>query len=188
MRFSVLALIAGMALSACGSGTTTPALGTDGKPLPRANNITSRDANKIPFRMLDSVNVVRGSNGRNPVVFNAQLNAAAATHSRDMAIQNRPWHFGSDGSSPIDRVARVGYTGSFRGETISETYESELETLAAWMADNDTRNIILDPQASEMGFAWHQEANGKVWWTLVMGAPAGTISNTPAVDLIATAE
>ncbi|WP_420861816.1 CAP domain-containing protein [Algirhabdus cladophorae] len=172
MRFSSLALVAALALSACGGGTTAPPIGSDGKPLPRANKITSRDANKIPFRMLDSVNVLRQNAGLANVAFNAQLNAAAATHARDMAIQNRPWHFGSDGSSPIDRVARVGYTGQFRGETISETYETELETLAAWMEDPDTRNVIMDAQASEMGFAWHQENNGKVWWTLVMGAPA----------------
>jgi len=191
MRFSILAVVAGLALTACAPSPSTSGIGTDGKPLPRANKITNRDANKIPFRMLDSVNVVRGSNGAAPVQFNAQLNAAAATHARDMAVQNRPWHFGSDGSSPIDRVARVGYTGSFRGETISETYETELETLAAWMEDGDTRNVILDPQASEMGFAWHQEENGKVWWTLVMGAPAGSLNiqpATPTSDLIATAE
>ena len=170
MRFSVLALIAGMALSACGSGTTTPALGTDGKPLPRANNITSRDANKIPFRMLDSVNVVRGSNGRNPVVFNAQLNAAAATHSRDMAIQNRPWHFGSDGSNPIQRVQRAGYTGAMLSENLSETFENDTETLDAWMRDPVTRTGILHPNARNIGFSWHQESNGKIWWVQVIGS------------------
>ncbi|MEO0569986.1 MAG: CAP domain-containing protein, partial [Pseudomonadota bacterium] len=59
--------------------------------------------------MLDSVNSLREAAGHGPVELNSQLNAAAATHSRDMSLQNRPWHFGSDGSSPIDRVKRVGY-------------------------------------------------------------------------------
>ncbi len=104
-----------------------------------------------------------------PVIW-SMLNAAAATHSRDMALQNRPWHFGSDGSSPLDRVARVGYSGTLAGETISETYESEVETLAAWMQQDDTRAVILDPKAQDMGFAWFQEGSGKIWWTLVMGS------------------
>jgi uncharacterized protein YkwD len=55
------------------------------------------------------------------------------------------------------------------GENISETYETELETLSAWMEEPATRNVLLDPSARDLGFAWHQEANGKIWWTLVMG-------------------
>ena len=120
--------------------------------------------------MLDAVNALRQASGAQPVAFNAELRAAAATHSRDMSIQNRPWHFGSDGSSPLDRAARVGYSGQLLGENISETYESELETLAAWMEMPDTRSVILDPRATDLGFDWFQEPNGKIWWTLVLGA------------------
>ena len=105
-----------------------------------------------------------------PLALDAQLTAAAATHSRDMAVQNRPWHFGSDGSSPLDRVRRVGYRGSLSGELISETYETEMETLAAWMAQPDTRDVVLDPMARNLGFAWYQEKAGKIWWTLLTGA------------------
>ena len=86
-----------------------------------------------------------------------------------MSVQNRPWHFGSDGSSPIDRVARVGYSGQLVGENISETFETELETLSAWMDVPNTRQVILAADARDMGFAWLQEKNGKIWWTLVMG-------------------
>ncbi|MEZ5799098.1 MAG: hypothetical protein R3D63_17470 [Paracoccaceae bacterium] len=56
------------------------------------------------------------------------------------------------------------------GENISETYQTELETLSAWMAQPDTRAVILDPQAHQLGFAWFQEENGKIWWTMVTGA------------------
>lgn len=123
----------------------------------------------MQYGMLDAVNSLRQAAGVQPVELNAQLNAAAATHSRDMSVQNCPWHFGSDGSSPIDRVRRVGYSGGLVGENISETYELETETLAAWMENENTRDIILSPDATDMGFAWEQEPNGKIWWTLVMG-------------------
>jgi uncharacterized protein YkwD len=156
-----------LALSACAPQQTS--LGTDGKPLPRAYKISRGEAGKIQFRMLDSINALRGTAGRAPVQLDAKLNAAAATHSRDMSVQNRPWHFGSDGSSPIDRIQRVGYPGRLVGETISETYETELETLAAWMDQPDTRRVIMSPDATNMGFAWFQENGGKIWWTLVMG-------------------
>ena len=123
----------------------------------------------IPFRLLDSINTLRAARQLQPLVFDARLNAAAATHSRDMSVQNRPWHFGSDGSSPLTRVQRVGYTGNLRGELISETFETELVTLAAWMKAPDTRGVILDPTARDIGFAWFQESNGKIWWCLVTG-------------------
>jgi len=163
---SLFVLIA-FALTAC--GPTPPALGSDGKPLPKLYKIRDRDSAKIQFRVLDSVNALRQAAGAPAVELNAELAAAAATHSRDMAVQNRPWHFGSDGSSPIDRVARSGYTGTFLGEAISETYETELQTLAAWMEVPGTREVVLNPKAANMGFAWFQEENGKIWWTMVLG-------------------
>ena len=91
-------------------------------------------------------------------------------------VQNRPWHFGSDGSSPLDRVLRVGYQGRLLGENISETYESELETLSAWMQQEDTREVILDPRGRDMGFAWFQEPSGKIWWTMIVGQPSAGAS------------
>ena len=37
------------------------------------------------------------------------------------------------------------------------------------MDQPDTRRVIMSEEARNMGFAWHQESNGKIWWTLVMG-------------------
>ena len=178
VRISGLIAVAAFLLSACAE-PAPPTLGPDGKPLPRVYRISASEADEVQFRMLDSVNALRQASGAAPLRLDAQLNAAAATHSRDMAIQNRPWHFGSDGSSPIDRVRRVGYTGQLKGENISETYETELETLAAWMKQDNTRSVILDPTATQMGFSFFQEDNGKLWWTMVTGAPAG-IAPQPA--------
>jgi len=166
---SLLALIsAAFILASCGS--PAPTVGPDGKPLPQIYRIAGGQSGKIQFRVLDSVNALRQASGAGAVQLNSQLNAAAATHSRDMAVQNRPWHFGSDGSSPIDRVARTGYPGQMLGENISETYETELETLSAWMEQPDTRSVILDSSARNLGFSWYQEKNGKIWWTLLTGS------------------
>jgi len=170
IRVLAVLLSASMLLSACGAPAPQGGgVGPDGKPLPTVYRIRSGQTAQVQFRMLDSLNALRQAAGVPAVELNAQLNAAAATHSRDMSLQNRPWHFGSDGSSPIDRVRRVGYGGELVGETISETYETELETLTAWMADPATKTVLMSPDARQMGFAWEQEANGKIWWTLVMG-------------------
>jgi len=169
-RRNLLWLGAAAALSGC-VGTGSPiVMGADGRPLPRVYRITPDLENVIPFRFLDSVNTLRQAKGLGPLALSPQLNAAAATHSRDMSVQNRPWHFGSDGSSPLTRVQRAGYTGRLLGENISETYETELETLSDWMSVPDQRAIIMDAQARDLGFAWFQEESGKIWWTMVTGA------------------
>jgi uncharacterized protein YkwD len=165
-------------LAACAKAPEVP-LGADGKPLPQVYPITADMAPEISFRMLDGINALRSAKGIPEVAFNAELNAACATHSRDMAVQNRPWHFGSDGSSPLVRVQRVGYTGKLLGELISETFETELQTLSNWTSQQDTRETVMDPRATEIGFAWFQETSGKIWWTLLTGQAAGTFA-TPS--------
>ena len=162
LRPLLAALLLGL-LAAC---AVPPTSGPGGEDVYR---LSDSDRTEVQFRMLDGVNALRQSAGAPPLQLNAELIAAAATHSRDMSVQNRPWHFGSDGSSPLDRAARVGYSGPLLGELISETYETELETLAAWMQDSTQRGVILDKRARNMGIAWYQESSGKIWWTMTVG-------------------
>ncbi|MDO6590431.1 CAP domain-containing protein [Loktanella sp. D2R18] len=162
-------LLLGLAASALAACEPQRPLGADGLPVASVYRITESDAAAVQFRMLDSVNALRARAEVAPVELNAQLNAAAATHARDMSVQNRPWLFGSDGSSPLDRARRAGFQGRLLGENISESYESELQTLAAWMAQSDTRAVILDPNARAMGISWYQESTGKLWWSMNFG-------------------
>ena len=108
MRIFFLVLAGLLTLAACAPSPVPTSVGVDGRPLPKLYRIRAKDTAKLQFRMLDSVNALRASQGAPNVELPPQLNAAAATHAQDMSLQNRPWHFGSDGSSPIDRLARVG--------------------------------------------------------------------------------
>ena len=170
----LIGLAAMVALAACDPGLQPGAH----QPGTSVYRLSAADTPRVQARMLDAVNAVRRANGVQPLTLNANLNAAADMHSRDMSAQSRPWHFGSDGSSPLDRLARVGYPGQLVGEAISETYETETETLTAWMEETSSRQIILDPRATEMGFAYHQEPNGKLWWTLVLGRAAEALAES----------
>lgn len=178
--FRTCLLIVALFLASCEENE--PVFGPDGRPVPQVYQISDGDQARIQFRMLDSVNILRQARGLAPVALSAHLNAAAKTHALDMSVQNRPWHFGSDGSSPLDRAARTGYPGRLLGENISETYETELETLSAWMEKLEARQVILDPRARDIGFAWHQESSGKIWWTLVMGEPAAGTGDEGEVE------
>ncbi|MCP3972523.1 MAG: CAP domain-containing protein [Rhodobacteraceae bacterium] len=178
VRFLIL-LVSGVFLLASCTTTTTTGVGTNARPGMGVYRISKLQTSRIQFRMLDSVNALRKAEGLGNLSLNSSLNAAAATHSRDMAVQNRPWHFGSDGSSPVERAWRAGYRQTMLGENISETYETELETLAAWMDQKDTRNVIVAEQAQHLGFSWHQEPGGKIWWTLIIGGGATPVQPSP---------
>lgn len=168
LNFKVIATLSLVGLSAC-APRSAPQLAPDGQPLPTAYTIDARESDVIPQRVLQQINTLRSNIGTSQLMLSPQLSAAALAHSRDMSAQNRAWHWGSDGSSPLDRARRQGYTGHVIGENISETYENDIQTLNAWMGTRDTRDVIMDSSATNLGFAWYQEPSGKVWWTLLTG-------------------
>lgn len=170
-RLSLAAATALALLAGCGfRGPAAPQVGPDGQPLPVAYRISAREGAEIPGRILTQVNLLRAQSGMAPLAASPQLSAAAMAHSRDMSAQNRAWHFGSDGSSPLDRAQRQGYTGHLIGENISETYENDIATLSAWMQERDTRDVLMDPDAQQMGMGWYQEPGNKIWWTILVGS------------------
>ena len=147
MKFASAALMAALLLSAC--VTAPPQLGPDGKPLPEAYVIRSR---RCQSRDLFDGGFGQCPQGRQrPVAIAARRSAdRCGRHpfARHVGAEP-PWHFGSDGSSPILRVQRTGYPGKMLGENISETYENEVETLTAWMSVPDTRAVVLDATRDE---------------------------------------
>lgn len=168
LNFRTIAVLSALTLAAC-APRMAPQLGPDGQPIPVAYTITPQESAAIPVRVLGQVNQLRANVALPPLALNPQLAAAAVAHSRDMAAQNRAWHFGSDGSSPPDRARREGYYGGIIGENISESYENDIQTLNAWMQARDTRDIIMDPTATQLGMGWYQEPSKKIWWTLITG-------------------
>tara|TARA_Y100001934_G_C11806619_1_gene519618 strand:- start:70 stop:564 length:495 start_codon:yes stop_codon:yes gene_type:complete len=131
--------------------------------------ISKSRAEKMHGKMVDAVNFLRIENSLREIVIHESLNLAASAHSQDMYQQDRAWHFGADGSSPIERIAKFGFTGELIGENIAETYEDDVSTLNAWMDQENTRSIILDKDANYMGLGWHQAEDGKIWWTQIFG-------------------
>jgi len=148
------------ALAACATGPTVD----NG-----IYRLRDSDRAEIQYRMLDAVNALRAGAGVTPLAFSAELTASAESHARDMSRQSRAWPFGSDGSNPYDRLRRTGFAGQLVGEIYAQTYETELDVLAAWVDDGAWGDQILDPDATDMGFAWQQDRSGLIWWVIVLG-------------------
>ena len=166
--FIFLAVLTG--LSAC-----EPTVSTEETVTARFGTISSSMAKQIRLRQLDSVNALRAEKGLAPLQMAASLNAAADTHGRDMAVQQRAWNFGSDGSSPQTRAQKAGFQGRVLGENVGESFQGDVSMLQVWLNDKYARPVMFDRDATHFGFGWYQQRSGKIWWVQLIGQAGGQI-------------
>ncbi len=159
-RLACLAIAALTLLSACGAPEA---------PAGSVPRLTAADVAPIRLRHLDGVNAARAAEGLPALQLSAELNAAAETHARDMSVQKRAWHFGSDLTSWRERGFRAGYRGEVLGENLFEGADGDLTVLRYWLEVPDTRRIIMNPAGRGLGLAWHQDPGGKLWWVQLIG-------------------
>ena len=121
---------------------------------------------------LKLINDYRASNGLKPLRLDPKLTVAAKMHSRDLAKTDRISHYGSDGSSPWDRVKRAGYTAKIAAENVGTGQASLQEVFKGWeQSPGHNRNLLL-PGAKDMGIALiaDPKTEFKTFWTLVVGS------------------
>ncbi|MCF6272292.1 MAG: CAP domain-containing protein [Rhodobacteraceae bacterium] len=169
-RLMVVFTVGMLGLSAC--------VATTGDGVER---ITGGEANAIRLNQLDLVNAVRAQVGSPPLTLSSELTAAAETHARDIASQLRAWNFGSDRSSPQTRAERAGFNGIVTSEDVAETFMGNTEIFQAWISNARAREAMQNPAATHMGLGWYQEASGKLWWVMDIGAASRAVQ-------VATAE
>ncbi|MFE3836596.1 CAP domain-containing protein [Pseudogemmobacter sonorensis] len=147
-------------------GAGAPRLDASGASVRGVYPVTEQNIEAVRGRALETVNAARARAGLAPVVMDPRLIAAADVQSFEMSAQRRAWHFGRDGSSPLDRARRAGFTGTILGELVSQTYETEVQAISTWMGQPEQRAILLDPRARRIGLGAYQEEDHKLWWTL----------------------
>ncbi len=121
---------------------------------------------------LKLINDYRATNGLKALRLDPKLTAAAKMHSRDLAKTDRISHYGSDGSSPWDRVKRAGYTAKIAAENVGTGQASLQEVFKGWeQSPGHNRNLLL-PGAKDMGIALiaDPKTEFKTFWTLVVGS------------------
>lgn len=103
-----------------------------------------------------------------PLVAEPRLTAAAQAHAADMASHQKMTHDGSDGSAPVDRVKRRGYTYLRTGENVAEGQETVGAVMDAWMNSPHHRENILG-DFTEVGVARAEGPDGKPYWCVDFG-------------------
>ena len=126
-----------------------------------------------PSEALKLINDYRHEKGLKSLKLDPLLTAAAKSHSRDLAKHDRISHYGSNGSSPWDRVAAAGYKARVAAENIGTGQASLGEVIKGWEASEGHNKNLLLADAEHMGIALVQDPKTefKTFWTLVVGAP-----------------
>lgn len=120
------------------------------------------------------INLYRHEHNLKPIRLNVLLTKAAKLHSRDLANLDRVSHFGSDGSDPLDRVKRVGYTARVAAENIGTGQLTFKEVMAGWQKSTGHKRNLLLHDAEHVGVAlvFDPDTEFRTFWTLVIGAPS----------------
>jgi uncharacterized protein YkwD len=125
-----------------------------------------------PAAALKLINDYRTAKGLAPLKLDARLTVAAKMQSKDLAQTDRISHYGSDGSSPWDRIKRAGYSAKIAAENVGTGQASLEEVFKGWTeSPGHNRNLLL-PAARDMGIALAEDPKTefKTFWTLVVAS------------------
>jgi uncharacterized protein YkwD len=98
-----------------------------------------------------ALNEFRASQGRGPVVADAELTAAAEAHARDMASNGYFSHESLDGSRSGDRAKRAGCSWRAAAENIAWGQTSESQVLQGWADSAGHRRNMLGASYTRYG-------------------------------------
>lgn len=125
--------------------------------------------------MLAAINQARRAANRpgesrkiHPLRWDARLARAAIKHSLDMAARGHVSHVGSQGDSPLDRLAQAGVAWRAMGENLAKNV-SPLKAEQALMdeppSEANHRNNILNPAYNYAGVGIVRGKDGMVYIT-----------------------
>ena len=105
--------------------------------------------------------------------WSAVLANVSREHAEDMAHYNYFSHNGRDGSTPAERVLRMGYKFRATGENIAAGQSTPEDAVAGWIKSPPHCANLMNPAYTEMGVAFAVDRNSElgVYWAQDFGAP-----------------
>ena len=116
---------------------------------------------------LQTINRNRSAQGAGPVELHPALIQAATQQACQMARQGRLGH----GASPSQRLTTTGYRASIAAENVGVGPRDENGMIATWMQSPPHRANLVNRRLRDAGLAQATDANGQVYWALILAAP-----------------
>jgi len=115
-------------------------------------------------QFLQMINAERAKNGLKPVKYSDALNKSSANNTQMMGQDGSLSH-NAGGTDFTSRDKQAGYNGSPKGECVAEGQSSAAEAFQAWMSDKPHRDIMMDPNITEIGLG-----HSGSYWSLDTGS------------------
>ncbi len=107
-----------------------------------------------------------------PLVAEPRLRAAAQAHASDMATTNHLSHISTEGRSPGERIAAVGYVGSAYGENIAAGYPKPESVIQGWLASPGHCANLMSSMFTQLGVGYANSGpSQKMFWVQNFGRP-----------------
>jgi uncharacterized protein YkwD len=116
------------------------------------------------------VALARAGAGLTALTLRPALTGMAQRQVLHMADRGAATHLDASGRDPQARAGLAGYSGQVLGEALAETFDGPVETVALWLDHAQTRAVLLDPAACDLGLAMRRGDDRRIWWTLVVAA------------------
>lgn len=100
-----------------------------------------------------------------PLTMEPLLRLAARLHSTNMALNGFFAHDDPEGRGPPERVAEVGFRGSYIGENLARGQPTPAAVVAAWMASPGHCRNIMDPRYHFLGVGLAYSLADEPNWT-----------------------
>lgn len=113
----------------------------------------------LQLQLIDATNRIRKENKLPSLTYSFLLSLSAYNHAKDMYdnFPNKNWevlsHYGTDGGTVKERVAKVGYARSALAENIARNQTDVQEVMDDWMNSPSHRENILSDKVTEIGVA-----------------------------------
>ena len=138
----------------------------------------------LAVAIVEAHNKLRADEKLPPLQFAPLLARAATIQAADMAEHGEMKHDGTDGSTPADRVRRVGYHFQTSGENVAVFYPDVNRVMQAWVDSPPHKQNILG-DFTELGIARVEDTDGKPYWCVDFGKPIPQLDSTEAtVDFV----
>ena len=122
-------------------------------------NVYIASAEDVEQTIIELTNQRRAEHGLPPLKVCPLLTTSARGHSQDMSTMDSPWHTGSDGSTPCERMKAAGYDYSYCGENIAWGFTSPEAAMDFWYnetpPDDWHRRNLLNPDYREFGVGYY---------------------------------
>ena len=139
--------------------------------------ITATDP--LAIAIVAAHNKLRADEKLPPLQFAPLLAQAAAIQAVDMAEHSEMKHEGTDGSTPADRIRRVGYHFQTSGENVAVFYPDVDRVMQAWVDSPPHKQNILG-NFTELGISRVEDVDGKPYWCVDFGTPIPQLEPTEA--------